>query len=241
MAIPSNTGYLDNVTQRVLPYDNATQWSDYATWDSYTQWIANFADPLVYVMDPIDLGRDGYFNLTIQTVADGEVSYKIYTSTTGAFTGEETETVIASNATNVSAFQGRYVIVAVLVASISTIPSITNVVVRPNTTTYSVSRSGIDTTTLGGSTSAREIDFSRNASHVWAVDIKAEGTSYNQDVYVTDYEAATTLIPTVVSKSTTGITFKLVGLDNVARDGTISYEMVLLAGMNMVNGNLIVT
>lgn len=240
MAIPSSTGYLDNGLEKIIPFDTGTQWSDYSTWDSYTSWIATYTDPLVYVMDPIDLGRDGYFNLTINTQAEGEVSYKIYTSTTGAFTGEETETVIAANATNIAAFSGRYVIVAVLVTSTGSMPTLDNVVVKPNTSTYSVSRSGIDTSTLGGSVSAREIDFSRNASHVWAVDIKADSTSYNQDVYVTDYEAATTLIPTVVSKSTTGITFKLVGLDNVARDSTISYEMVLLAGMNMVNGNLVV-
>ena len=240
MAIPSNTGYLDNFTGRILPFDTGTTWTTYSTWADYTSWTSTFTDPMVYVLDPIDLGRTGYFNLTIETEAEGEVSYKIYTSSTGAFTGEETETVIANTATNVTAFQGRYVIVAVLVAGTGTVPSIGSVVVKPNTTTYSISRSGIDSSTLGGSVSAREIDFSRNASRVWAVDIKADSTAYNQDVYVTDYEAATTLIPTVVSTSTTGITFKLVGLDNVARDATISYEVVLLTGMNMVNGNLVV-
>ena len=240
MAIPSNTGYFDNRQQKILPRDTGTTWTTYSTWDAYTSWISNFADPLVYVLEPLDLGRDGYFNLTIETIAEGEVSYKIYTSSTGAFTGEETETVIANTATDLSAFQGRYVVVAVYVASTSTVPTISNVVVKPNTSTYSVTRSGVDTSTLGGTVSAREIDFSRNASHVWSVDIKADSTAYNQDVYVTDYEAATTLLPTVVSKSTTGITFKLVGLDNVERDSTISYELVLLSAMSMESGNLVV-
>lgn len=242
MTIPTGSGKFDGGTNSYLP-DNAGTWADLSgrTWADWTTWIDQPAQEIVYPMAPIQLARNTPFNMNIETNAVGEVSYKIYTSTTGAFSGEETETVIANTDTDIAAFSGQYVLVVVIVDSAGDLAQLNSVKVSTNTNTFTISRSDVDTSTLGGSVSAREIPLSRTVSHIWSISITPHPENYNQDVYVTDYEAATTLIPTVVSKSRTTPTFKLVGLDNVARDGTVDYEMVVMGQQTMVGNNLVTT
>lgn len=242
MAIPTGAGRFDIHTGRYLP-ENTGTWGDLSgsSWGSWGSWLNDPDTEIVYLSPILELPRNTPFNLNIETVADGEVSYRVYTSDTGAFGGEETETVIANTATNISAFEGQYVLVAVEVQSTGPIASLTSVNVSTNTTTYRVSRNSVDTSTLSGSVGARVIPLPAGASYVWSASISARAGSYTQDVYVTDYPSATTLIASIESQTTSGVTVKLVGLDNVARDGTIDYDLVLLAKMNMANGNLITT
>lgn len=240
MTIPSNTGSFDYFTGSILPDNNGT-WADLSasSWSNWRSWLNDPDDTITYLQGPFELPRSSTFNLNIETVANGIVSYKVYTSETGAFAGEETETVIANNATDISAFTGKFVLIAVEVQSTSGVASINSVKVGTNTNTYTVKRSGVDTTTLSGTTDARVILTPAGASYVWAANIQARGSSYTQESYVTDYPTGQSYLPTITNTTTSGVTFKLVGIDNVARDATIDYELVLLAEMNMVNGNLV--
>lgn len=241
MTIPTGSGKFDGGTNSYLP-DNAGTWADLSgrTWANWTTWIDDPAQEIVYPLVPISLDRNTPFNLNIETDAQGEVSYKIYTSTSGAFSGEETETVISPTDTDIAAFSGQYVLVVVIVDSGGQLAQLRSVRVKTTTdNTFTISRSNVDTSTLGGSTSAREIPLSRTVSYIWSITITPHPESYTQDVYVTDYKAATTLIPTVVSKSRTTPTFKLVGLDNVPRDGTVDYELVVMGQQSMVGSNLV--
>jgi hypothetical protein len=238
MALPAYQGRLESSTNRVLPEDTAT-WDDLDSWQDLSTWISQPSPEIIWRTDRIDLGRSGSFNLEIITQAQGIVSYRVYTSTTGAFNGEETETVIANNATNIAAFTGRYVIVAVYVTRTSGLHQLESIEVSANTETFTISRSGVDSATLAGTTAARELDLGREVSHIWSISIQAQPTVYNQDVYVTDYPSANTLIPTVISRTPSAPTFKLVGLDNVARDAVIDFEVVCMATQTMLNGNLV--
>lgn len=238
MAVPSQRSLLEDNIGIVVPFDTGT-WDSWSAWQDQSRWISAPEDDLIWIIDRVDLGRETYFNLNITTQAVGRVSYKVYTSTTGAFAGEETETVVAYNDTNIAAFYGRYYMIAVYVANIDNLQILQSVEVQANTNTFQISRSGVDTSTFSGTTSARQIPLSRNVSHIWSISIQPQATSYTQDVYVTEYPSATTLIPTVVSKSRTAPTIKLIGLDNVARDAVIDYELTVMPEQTMVNGNLV--
>lgn len=238
MAIPAQQAQLEDQIGIVVPLDTAT-WADWTAWEDLSRWISAPEDELVWIIDRVDLGRETYFNLNIQTRAIGQVSYKVYTSTTGAFAGEETETVIAYNATDVAAFYGRYYMIAVYVANTDNIQILENVEVNANTNTFSISRSGVNTSTFSGTAAARVIPLSRNVSHIWSVSVQPVATAYTQDVYVTEYPSATTLIPTVVNKTRSGPSIKLIGLDNVARDAVIDYEIIAMPEQRMDNGNLV--
>lgn len=236
--VPAQQARLEDNIGIVVPLDQGT-WASWTAWDDQTAWISAPLDELVWLIDRIDLERETYFNLNIETKAIGRVSYKVYTSTTGAFLGEETETVIAYNATNIAAFYGRYFMIAVIVLNNDNLQILQNVEVSANTNTFAISRSGVNTNTFSGTTAARVIPLSRNVSHIWSISVQPQATAYNQDVYVTDYVAATTLIPTVVSKSRSAPSIKLVGLDNVPRDAVIDYEVIVMPEQRMDAGNLV--
>lgn len=235
--VPAQQARLEDTIGIVVPLDTGT-WADWQSWDDITVWISAPLDQLTWLIDRVDLERETYFNLNIQTRAIGRVSYKVYTSTTGAFLGEETETVIVYNATNIPAFYGRYFMIAVLVQNNDTLQVLQNVEVSATTNTFAISRSGVNTNTFSGTTAARVIPLSRNVSHIWSISVHAESTAYTQDVYVTEYASATTLIPTIVSRSRSAPTIKLVGLDNVPRDAVIDYELIVMPEQRMVDGNL---
>lgn len=238
MALPAHSGVFETTTNQVLPQDTA-QWSSWTSWEGLGAWITAPNNTIVWNTDRIDLGRTTYFNLGITSRAEGVVSYKVYTSNTGAFDGEETETVISNSATDVAAFSGRYVIVSVTVTNTGGIQKLQSIEVIPNTNVFAISRSSVDSSTLSGTSSSRTISLGRTVSHIWSINIQPHPVSYNQDVYVTDYPAANTVMPTVLSRTRSGPQFKLVGLDNVPRDAVIDYEIIVMGEQYMSNGNLI--
>jgi hypothetical protein len=181
-----------------------------------------------------------YFNLIINVDAEGDAVFKVYVSTTGNFSGEETITTINPNDAAVTAFYGQYYCVSVEIpAGVGQLNVINNIQTTVTTETFSISRSGIDTSTLAGSASSRTIALDRSVSHIWSIDIKATSSNYTLQWYVTDYPTSNTLIPVINSKLITGPTFKLVGLDNVARNGIIDYEIVAMPEQRRDGNNLI--
>ena len=234
-----NTGQLD-ISGKIIPFNTGT-WSDLSgtTWDNFSSWISEPESPLNWSLLRVDLGRITYFNLQIECQAEGEVSYEVYTSETGAFNGEETTTVISAGDTDIPAFYGRYYVIAVQVERTGKLNTLDNVNVTATTETFLISRSGINSSSFAGTASSRTLPLDRNVSHIWSIDIKATSSTHTLQWYVTDYPTSNTLIPVINSKTRTGPTFKLIGLDNVARDGIIDYEIVAMPEQRRDGNNLI--
>jgi hypothetical protein len=240
MALPTPNGILTTDRTQVIP-ENQGSWSDLSgtTWANLSSWTFAPAEELIWNTSGIDLGSERYFNLNIQTQANGSISYEVHTSNTGKFEGEETTTVITEEQQNVPAFFGRFVIVSVYVQYSGTLNTLQSVEFTASNSKFTITLSNIDTSTLSGTVNARELDLGRPVSHIWNIDIKAQPQEHQLDVYVTDYPTATVLIPVVVDTDPTEPKIKLVGLDNVPRDGTIDVEATVMGSQSMFNGNLI--
>jgi hypothetical protein len=245
MALPTVNGILDDVLEAVVPTSTYT-WADFntdsVTWDNWVEWDRQPADPLVWEANPLDLGENLFFTLEIETVANGDVSYKIYTSTTGAFAGEETETVIANGATSVSGFYGRYVLVYVEVARTSGLNVLYGVDVTAKTLTVQEKQGDVDTSTLSGTVNARTVSLTRSFSKITNILVTPhEETAYTLDVYVTDTTTSTYLIPKIISKTLSGPEIALIGVDNQPRDGVVDITITGLPFMSMDGNNLVIS
>jgi len=236
--MPESTGYLDPDSGQVLPPDTGS-WTTAATWDTFTEW-AMLPGTLVWAVEPLDLGSVQTFALKIESDAVGLVSYRIFTSNTGAFAGEETITTINQGATGVVSFTGRFVWIEVTVtktAGVNVLNSVNfSVVQRIN----KFSLNDVDTSTLSGTSAARTLTLPKAVSGVTNIQITPKTVAnYTLQTYVTDYPTANTVLPRVLSK-TTPYQIALVGLDNVPRDAVVDILVEYLPEGYMSGNNLLV-
>jgi hypothetical protein len=257
MALPSNTGTLDIDANLVLP-NNTGLWSELSTWDTFNSWIMTPANPLIYLSELVDLGEVRDFCLKIQTEAVGTVAYTVYTSTTGAFAGEEASVDIAQGATGVASFTARYYIVAVKVTQTSGLNVLNSFELTVTAQLINIDLNAVDTSTLAGTSSARTLALPRSVGKIFDLQVTPwETTAYNVDFYVSNTATSTTLIPRIVNKSGNYIqdsyfdtigyfeysytpVIALVGIDNVARDGVVDVFIRCLPEMYMSGNNLLV-
>ena len=238
MALPTVTGTLDEQQGIVVPLDTGTWATAPSTWDNWGAWAFAPADPLVWLTNVIDLGVSKSFTLNITTVANGAVSYDVYTSDTGVFGGEETVTSIAQGDSAIAAFSGRFVIVAVEVAVTSGINTLEDVQVSASDETFTIKLSEVDTSTLSGTASARQLSLATQPSKVVHVQITPEEVDeFDIDTYVTEYETSTQLIPRIVSR-TSPVTIALMGRDGIDRDGVCDIQLSVLPEQYMDGANL---
>lgn len=232
------TGFIDEASNTILP-NNTSTWADYAgtTWANWTAWTGTPADPLVWITEMLDLGSSQTFNLNIETLAQGTVSYTVFVSDTGAFTGEETETAIAPGDTGISSFTGQYVIVAVSVAAGAQPPVIEDITITATNQSLALQFSDVDTSTLSGSVTARVLSSDREISGILNMQITPKAvTAYDVDAYVTNTPTSTTVIPKIIDKSL--LTFSLVGIDNQPRDAVVDIVVEALPLQSMSGNNL---
>jgi hypothetical protein len=198
------------------------------------------ASPLIWAVDPVDLGTSKTFNLRIQTVADGLVSYKIYTSDTGAFAGEETITTINPGDSGVAAFSGRYLWIEVFVAATSGVNVLYGIEYAISEKPNKFSLNNVDTSTLSGTSSARTLELPKAVSGVTNIQITPRTVAnYTLQTYVTDYPTCNTVLPRVLSK-TAPYQIALMGLDNVPRDAIVDLLVEYLPEGYMSGNNLLV-
>lgn len=257
MALLTATGTLDLEANAVLPNNTGT-WADLTTWDAFTSWIMTPANPLIYLSDIQDLGEVRDFCLKIVTDAVGSVAYTVYTSTTGAFAGEEAYVDIAQGAIGVVSFTARYYIVAISVTQTAGLNVLNGFETTVTTQTISIDLNAVDTSTLSGTSAARTLALPRSVGEIFDLQVTPwEATAYNVDFYVSNTATSTTLIPRIVNKSgnyiqdsyfdTNGYfeftytpVIALVGIDNVARDGVVDVFIRCLPEMYMSGNNLLV-
>jgi hypothetical protein len=244
MTVPAKSGIYNSETQTIYPVSTST-WSGLSstTWDSWKEWNHTPASQIVWYTPIQDLGPTSInFTLNIETVANAQVSYQVLTSTTGAFAGEETVTVIASGATGVTSFSGRFFFVVVIADKIATTPYINSISVTYSTTGSRVlNYSQVDSSTLSGTSSSRTLPLGTVVSRVTDVKIMAyqAASAYNVDAYVTNTPTSKFLIPNVISRSTNSIAFSLVGVDAQPRDGVCDITVQALPEQYMSGNNLI--
>lgn len=226
---------------RWYPQDSGT-WDSLTTWDSFTYWYTNIPSTAYYYMNmlPVPVGASDNYNLSIETKANGLVHYIIYTSN-GPFAGEETTTTIAQNATNQPGFSGINAQVVVCVDRVNGINYLEDVQITVSLQTVSEHHENIDTSTLSGSITARQIPLTRKFSQINQIEISAhETTAYALDLYVSNYTTSKTLIPRVVSKSNTAPTIALQGIDGSNKDGTVDIIITGLPEQYMSGNNLLI-
>lgn len=239
MTTPAPNGIFDEALGYVVPPDSG-DWTTAATWDQFVQWAMVPTSPLIWATDIIDLGSSRTFNLKVITRAEGLVEYNIYTSDTGAFDGEETITAIAQGDSGIEAFTGQYVWIEVFVYATGGTNVLYGIEYEITEQANKFSLNNIDTSTLGGSSSARTLTLPKAVSGVTNIQITPKTvTNYTLDVYVTDYPTSNTVIPRVLSK-TSPYQIALVGLDNVPRDAVVDILVEYLPEGYMSGNNLLV-
>jgi len=221
---------------KIVP-ENTGTWDDVSTWDNFTSWRGSPVDTLIWITNALDLGSSQVFNLEIETTAAGIVRYSVFVSETGAFEGEETETVIEQDQTGIPSFFGRYVIVVVKVDQDGGNNELFNVSLRANNRAIMLRFSDVDTSSLPGTVDERVLETERTIAGIENMQITPKTVpAYDLDVYVTNTATSELLIPRIIDK--TQLTFALLGLDNQPRDGVVDIIVETLPEQFMDGNNL---
>lgn len=240
----TTSGYYDEKSQAIYPVSTST-WSGLSgnTWSAWNQWAYATNSQIIWMMPMMFMGNNpSSMNLSITCSSTGLVSYKVYTSDLGAFSGEETETVINQGATLVPPFKSKYMMIIVYATAQSTSPlSISEITVNttvPKATEYIIN--DLDSSTCAGSSSSRQIPLPGAVGAITDIQITPrEVTAYALDLYVSSTATSTYVIPKVISKNSTTPTFALVGLDNKPRDAVVDIVIKSLSYSQMSGNNLI--
>jgi hypothetical protein len=239
MTMLTPSGQLDVTTNTVFPVDTG-QWDSVTTWDGFTSWYVNPTYPIVWYIPVQDQVFITSYNMKIVTETKGIVTYQVSTSSTGAFAGEETSVTINPNDTSVSGFTGRYFTVAVKVDRALGLTTLDSVTVTTTNAQINETLSNLDTSTLGGTITARPLPIARTYSLINSITIDPrQVTAYNVDMYVSNYATSTTVIPRVVSKNRTTPTIALLGIDGSNKDGTVDVTITGLPEQYRSGNNLL--
>ena len=228
-------GQLDTTTGTIKA-TGRSRWSALTTWAGFNNYITD-KDPIKWTAPMLDIGKVDYFNIAITADFDGAISYLVHVSETGLFNGEESETLIQEGDTNISAFYGRYV----YITAKCTGTEFRRMSVSSDTTKSTVKLVDVDTSTLAGTITARQIPLTVSVSKIYDLNIEPHAaTSYAVNLYVSDTATSKVLIPVIVSKSATAPSFALYGIDNDARDGRVDLTITALPRMIMTGGKIVV-
>jgi hypothetical protein len=269
MAITTATGVLDLTLGYVVAESNST-WSatSSTTWDQLLSWNPTPIDPLIWLAEPLDLGEINYFNIAIESSYTGDLQkYEVWTSSTGAFTGEETKFTINEGDENVTAFYGRYVLVAAWIYQSGSPTSLFNMSITASARAIDISRPDIDTSTLPTWVSidstatvaqARVLDIGRRVSavvdaHFTPRYISTASGGYSvpgdQFEYFEQFNFGAVTLPAVVQKrivttattvaSGVGTVFILQNQNGDIINNTVDVRVRCLPEQFMLNGQLL--
>ena len=215
--LPAVTGQIDNVTNSVIPLDLG-QWGNLTvannfSWGELTSWISQPANPMVWLSDSIDLGKETYFTLKITTEAIGNVGYTVYTSNVASFEDSYTTAVTVNQGdTAIPAFYGRHLTVAANVSNTGGIHSLQSMELEAATNRFDILLSDIDSTTLSGNINQKALPLGRTVSKVLNIQmtpyLTISGGAYVEATYIdSDYfleTLVTGVFPQIVDKLGTG-------------------------------------
>jgi len=243
MAIPA-TNYVFDEVQQVITTTNQSTWADLSgtTWADYNTWINDPVTPMTFVSQVTDLGETAYFNLSWSITCIGIPTFTVYTSTTGAFAGEESSTTVNVDDVDVEAFYGRYVAVFVSIAYEPSegIPTINTFDFTASAKNLQLLQYDVNSTTLTGDASARAIAMPRTVSKVLSMQVTPHASSYVDDSYVADSYIDDTApgFPAIVSKTRTGPQITFVSTAGTKVDAVFDITMNVLPEQFMDGRNL---
>lgn len=238
-------GIYDAETRTIFPLSTGT-WDGLSgtTWDSWSEWLYDRDTEIIWITQPVFLGNSpSPYNLRVTTQSTGQVSYKVYTSDTGAFNGEEVETEIPHGDVSIPGFRSQYIQVVVYATEINGItPVISEITVETVTSrTREFVISDLNTGNCSGSVTGRIIPLPEDVGNIIEILITPKETApYDLDVYVTNTPTSTYLIPKVISEDRFTPTIALVGVDNQPRDGVVDVLIKSLPASYMVGNNIVV-
>ena len=191
MALPNNTSKLDTVTNTMIPAATG-DWLDLSdqTWATWQDWQVGRADNMTVLGQVTDRGVEGYFNLQITADVTGNISYGIYTSNTGAFAGEETLTTVEPNTSNISAFYGRYFVVAANVSGTSGL-QLRKLDFISSNQRFDIQFNDVSTDALStypGDDNSRVLPLTRTIGAVTNMQVTAHNPTAQNSIYITSGE-----------------------------------------------------
>jgi hypothetical protein len=204
---------------------------------SWQQWTNFTLNPqTIKITSPlIDLGRVDYFTIDITAELEGTVEYLVYVSSTGAFAGEESETYIEDGDTNIPAFYGQFMYVIARANS----QEFRRMTVTTDKTLKYITLNDINSSTLSGTNTARQIPMPETVSAITDIKISVKATTpYAVNLYVSDTATSEIAIPVIKSKNATTPTFALYGIDNDPRNAIVDIEITALPRQAMIGGNI---
>lgn len=237
------SGYYDTRSRAIYPVSTST-WSGLSgtTWDSWNTWAYDVSEQIIWVTEPVFLGiNPSNVNLKITCVSTGSVSYRVYTSNTGAFNGEEVETIIAHDSQSIPSFKARYLQVVVYSQYVAQDLNIQEITIEtPAPRSVDVYLDDVDSSQLQGSITERLIPVPASVGTIMDIKITPhEVTAYNLDVYVANTATSTYVVPKIISKTASAPSFALVGMDNHPRDAVVDIVLKTLTKCRMVGNNIV--
>lgn len=225
MALPSIDAIFDAGLNGYVARNTGT-WANLTTWGSWTGWSNLPANAVTVTSQIVDRGAPGYFNLRTDITAVGNITYRVFTSTTGNFAGEETITTVTSGESNIAAFYGQYYVVEAQASTTAQLPLIENFVVTDTNQTLTYALGDLETAALTVSGSGRQITVGRTISAVTSVQITpheppAQAQTQDTENYYMETPEDNYLVPYIVSKSRPGPVFVLRNL-NLGRTANMS-------------------
>jgi hypothetical protein len=228
-------GQLDIQTSAIKPLSSSSwsmlsgsSWSNFNNFTIQSQQI-RWTSPLV------DLGSSKYFTLDVRSEFSGSLYYLVHTSETGAFAGEESETLIEEGDDAIEAFYGQFVYVTAFVNG----SELRKMTIKTSSQSIEVKINNLDTSTLSGTSSARLLELPQDVSKITDIKVECQApTAYAVNLYVSDTATSQVLIPIVKNKSIAAPTIALYGIDNDARDGVVDVTISALPKQVMYSGNI---
>jgi len=253
MALANSTGVLDTTVGYVIPINVGT-WGDLGNtaWSSWSSWLNQPADPLVWLTDAVDLGTNTFFNMTTTAVVNGNLTYNIHASTTGAFAGEEITTTITSGNRgevqgNLDAFYGRYVMIQANIAGTGGLPSLEQLTFTTQNTNFTITLDDLDSSTLAANGAGRVVPVGRTVGAIKNMQVTTRkstaGGQYVDSGYVASgyfQQTSTIVIPNVLGKNRHTPTVEFNNTDGDGVDVVFDAHITVLPEQARLDDNLIV-
>ena len=184
-------------------------------WDNLRSWLTDPATSFVFNSPIIDNGSNITFNCLIDADIDGDVTYQILATNQG-FDGNATVANIAPGATDIPAHTGQLLIVSANVVSTGSIPVLRSMNVNVTNERFVLALDSVDTSTLVGSISSRELDLGRASSYIYNIQMTPHVFIGTTGYVAVGYVAADYFSETVVNGAFAQIVDKTGGSANIA-------------------------
>lgn len=248
MAITQRNG-IQLVDENIIISPNRATWADlgagtdYPTWADWNDWAEDPED-LVWTTDIVDLGEITAFTLEILTEGSGDIEYKVHTSDSGLFNGEETTVDILAG-DNVEAFSGKLFYIETRIIANGSVPTLRSQSFTSSNEVFRKRILNLNTAILPGAASTKELEelITWNYSKIVTMIITPlqPGGYVEADYWADTYtEVAPPVFPNIVSKEFGNPRISLATYEGIYTEGACDVEVVYMPGITLQeDGNLV--